>query len=425
MRLQLRVARRTLGVWVLLLFGLVPERAASAVPPMASPATTSSTAASPAADARSVSKDAPSSVDVKAGLEVSAYTDTDNVSVLTPSLSMGVSDATSGYSANGSYLIDVVTAASVDIVSTATPRWTEIRHAGTLSASYKPDAVGGTVAAAVSREPDYLALTGGLMGQVDLDRKRFTLGFGYSLSRNEAGRHGTPFSVYSLVYYQHALQGSLDIVVNRSTEATLIADAILEIGRQEKPYRYVPLFAPNDVPNVPNGASIDQVNALRLPGRVAERVPQSRKRFALSSRLATRGASTTLVGFERLYADDWGLLATTTDVRYIMDIGRRFDVFPDLRFHLQSGTYFWTRAYEGTLNSGVVVAPEYRSGDRENGPLMTGTLGLGGEWLFGGERPESWVLGIRLEGSRTTYFDALFVSKRYAAFTALTLDKVF
>jgi hypothetical protein len=43
-----------------------------------------------------------------------------------------------GCSLHGSYLADIVSAASVDIVSTASPRWTEVRHAGSLSGSEEP-----------------------------------------------------------------------------------------------------------------------------------------------------------------------------------------------------------------------------------------------------------------------------------------------
>ena len=56
---------------------------------------------------------------VTAKSEVSAYADTDAVSVFTPALEGSIKDPLSGWSANGSYLVDIVSAASVDIVSTA------------------------------------------------------------------------------------------------------------------------------------------------------------------------------------------------------------------------------------------------------------------------------------------------------------------
>ena len=62
--------------------------------------------------------------------EVGAYQDTLAVSVLTPSVGLAVESPTAGYNLAGRYLVDIVTAASPDIVATASPRWTEVRHAG-------------------------------------------------------------------------------------------------------------------------------------------------------------------------------------------------------------------------------------------------------------------------------------------------------
>jgi hypothetical protein len=366
-----------------------------------------------------------STIDVKAQSEVGAYTDSDHVSVLTPSVSGAVSDATAGYSVGASYLVDVVTAASVDIVSTATPRWTEIRQAAAAQGTYQPKKIGGTASVAVSSEPDYLSLTAGGGTRFELDSKRLVLGAGYAYSRDEAGRTGTPFSVYSLLLHRHILQGSLAIVVNRSTELTFVLDSTLEYGRQEKPYRYLALFAAAVARAVPNGADIDTINAMRLPGRVAERLPETRQRYAFSTRLASRGASRTFIAFERFYADSWGLIATTTDLRYVFDLGSHFNLHPEARVHLQSGTTFWRRAYVGSVSAGLVQAPEYRSGDRELGPLLSATLGLGSDWLLGNPSDNPWVLGAVVEGTRTAYFDALFISKRYAEFLALTLEKTF
>ncbi len=91
-------------------------------------------------------------------LEMSAYTDTDNVTVFTPSVNASIENVTQGASIRGHYLVDVVSAASADIVSTASGRWTEVRQAGGLEGTYKPRETGFTVAGAMSSEPDYLSL---------------------------------------------------------------------------------------------------------------------------------------------------------------------------------------------------------------------------------------------------------------------------
>src|SRR5271154_5302810 len=80
--------------------------------------------------------DAP--IEVRASSEVAGYSDTDHVAVVTPSVAGHVGNPAAGWSVDGSYLVDVISAASVDIVSTASRRWTEVRQAGHARAAYKP-----------------------------------------------------------------------------------------------------------------------------------------------------------------------------------------------------------------------------------------------------------------------------------------------
>ncbi len=52
-----------------------------------------------------------------------------------------------GWSVDGRYLVDVVSAASVDIVSTASRRWEEVRHAGSLGGDRPTSKLGTTTVA--------------------------------------------------------------------------------------------------------------------------------------------------------------------------------------------------------------------------------------------------------------------------------------
>ena len=101
---------------------------------------------------------------------------------------------------------------------------------------------------------------------------------------------------------------------------------ILENGDQSKVYRYIPMFAPNVAPNVPLGATIDWVNDNRLPERPLEQLPLNRERFALTAQIAHRFDGSTIRLEERLYDDNWVLMASTTDARWIFDLGRRIHV---------------------------------------------------------------------------------------------------
>jgi len=350
------------------------------------------------------------------GGEVAGYGDTDNVWVVTPSVRAAAREPGAGWDANGSYLVDVVSAASVDIVSSASPRWLELRHAGTLGAGYKPGRAGVALSLATSVEPDFVALAGGLTGSYDFARKNVVASLGYFYEHDVAGRTGTPFSVYALRLDRHELTARAEIVLGQSTTLTPALDLQLESGRQEKPYRFLALFDASVAPRVPVGASIDRVNQLRLPGRVAERLPDTRLRWAASARLAHRFERSTLVLWDRAYLDSWGLLGTTTDLRWVFELSRRWSLWPHARFHDQSGVSFWRRAYVGSVSAGTVVVPEHRSGDRELSPLWTLTAGPGVAFDLGSPDPRGASLSLEIEGSYTSFRDALYLEHRWAGF---------
>ncbi len=347
--------------------------------------------------------------------EVGGYADSDHVTVVTPALKAAAS-ASNGLTAQGSYLVDVVSAASVDIVSTASPRWTEVRHAATLGAGYERGNLGASASGAASFEPDYVSLAGGLGASHAFAKRNVLLSLGYSYQHDVAGRTGTPFSVYALRLDRHTVKGRLEIVLARATTLTPAFDLMLESGRQEKPYRWLPLFDADDADSIPDGASIETVNRLRLPGRVAENLPEDRQRYAASARLAHRFQRSTLVLWDRAYLDSWGLLANTTDLRWVFELGPRWSLWPRLRFHEQGAVSFWRRAYVGSVDDGRVVVPRYRSGDRELGGLWTGTLGLGVGWDVAKGLGRSARVSLQVDGAYTDFRDTLYIDDRWSTF---------
>lgn len=368
-----------------------------------------------------------SNVMLGASTEVSGYADSDHVGVVTPQASITVTDPTTGWSGSGSYLVDMISAASVDIVSTASQAWHEVRHAGNVSVGYKPHDFGVQVAGAVSSEPDYLSLTGGATLTMDFDQKNFTGQFGYSYGHDTAGVTGTPFSVFSLKLARHSFNAGLDITLDPSTLLVLIGDVVIENGDQSKPYRYIPMFAPDVASSIPNGANLDLVNARRLPERPREQLPLSRQKFSLTGRIAHHMSAGTIRASERIYADSWGLKASTTDARYLFQIGHRFLAGPHARAHVQSAVSFWKRAYEVHYDpNGKWVVPRYRTGDRELGPMAAFTLGGTAAYYFG-DAPldRAWHLSLDLEGAQDFYFDTLYMTLRYSGLAVLGFGGTF
>ncbi|MEO7332076.1 MAG: DUF3570 domain-containing protein [Minicystis sp.] len=389
-----------------LVAALVSMGEAAAQPPADAP---------PSAPARTASKG--SALDVVVGSDLAAYGDTDHVFIFTPSIAGSVTNPLAGWSVNADYLVDVVSAASVDIVSTASRSWKEVRHAGALGGSYKPGALGVAGTATVSSEPDYLALSMGGNVSQDLFNKSFTWLAGYNYGHEVAGRTGTPFSVFSHLIDRHAFKLGATLLLDRATITSFVGDLMLDRGDQSKPYRFVPLFTPGQ--QLAPGASGAEVARLRTPERPLEQVPLSRERYALSGRLAHRFRASTLRLDERLYLDSWGMKASSTDARYLIDVGR-VEVGPHLRAHAQTPVSFFRRQY--FLGPGYSY-PALRTGDRELGPLVNltagGSVGIG---VGPRARPRSLRLGADLNGTWTRYLDDLYVTQRFSLIGGLSVE---
>lgn len=358
-------------------------------------------------------------------LETSGYMDTDHVNVISPSVAGGVADEVAGWSVNGHYLVDVVSAASVDIVSTASPHWTEVRHAGSLagSVSFEPFTMGAL--GVISREPDYLSLTGGATFGFDLLEKNLSPYFAFSHEADSVGRHGMPHEYWKAKAVNN-VQVGLTGVLGRGTIGSVQWDGSFERGYLAKPYRYVPLFAPGEGARVPAGASIDVVNRLRVNVRTSEQLPTARDRYSFSGHLAHRYEGSTLRLDERLYADSWGVLASTSELRYIIDWGRRLELWPHLRYHVQGAATFWERAYEATPGpGGTLGVPVFRAGDRELSPLQTIVVG-GGVRVKLTEAPGSqWDIVLEVDVGRTHFNDALYIVERRMGYSTLAVEAQF
>lgn len=361
-------------------------------------------------------------VTTRAGSEVAGYSDSMAVQVLSPSVTASVSDEVAGWSVGGRYLLDAVSAASVDIVATASPRWNELRHVGSVDGAYRHDRLSLGAAGSVSQEPDYLALSASVNAAIELFDKNVTPFLAARYGHDDVGRRGLERARW-LDLQRGGVQLGVTWVINRAVIASLQLDADFERGYQAKPYRYIPLFAAGRSAAVPAGASPDQVNALRLDERPLDSLPSERDRYALTGRIAGRLHHITLRVDERLYRDSWGLWASTTDLRAFFDLGTRWLLQPHLRVHSQSSIRFWQRAYEATeAADGSRQPPRYRTGDRELSRLDTWTLGIAAKLRLTQPPQSPWFLQAQLDAAHTHFWDALYVNERWSLFSLLGLS---
>ncbi len=355
---------------------------------------------------------------IRGGLEVASYNDTSEVDVFSPTLFLSAENPTAGWRVGGSYTVDVVSNASPDIVATATRRFDEVRNAGTLSAEVKVGPARVGLDGGVSIEPDYFARTVGASVSADLVNKQVTPTLSYHLSFDTLGRGHTPYDVFSRSILTHTIDAGASIVQSPTTLVVIGATAELEMGDTSKPYRHIPMFSDVIAPQIPRGATPALVGSVRLAPAPFEQLPDNRQRFALLGRWAHRFEASTLRADERVYIDSWGLKASTTDLRYLLDLSKSVRVGPHARFNIQGPVDFWQRAYVATETSDGWTLPKYRAGDRELGPLFGVTVGGGAHLALS----DIFAINVQIDGVYTQFLDHIYVFDRWGLFTATTLE---
>jgi tetratricopeptide (TPR) repeat protein len=362
----------------------------------------------------------------RAGLEMAGYTDTTDVHVLTPGVTAGVSSPTAGWNANVGYLLDVVTAASPDIVSSASKSFKEKRHVISAGGGYKPGNFGAQANANVSSEPDYLSRTLGLSLLGDFRDKMISPKLSFSYTWDTIGRAPMSFDTYSKPFTTVELSPQTTFVLSPTALAVIGFTYQIERGDQSKPYRYIPMF--DDTAAIPRGASIEQVNAERLNVKPLEQLPVERDRYALAARYIKRvGGSATLRVEERLYYDSWQTMATSTDARYMIDVNPTIRIWPHLRAHFQTAANFYKRVPRAKINTDATVdLPAFRSTDRELSTLLTVTAGGGARFTLSREGAKlQYGVTVTADAMYTRYFSALYIQQRLAVYGAVGFDVEF
>lgn len=365
---------------------------------------------------------------VHVGLDASGYTDSTAVHVFSPGINAGVSSPTAGWHVGGGFLVDFVSAASPDIVSEASPVYQETRYAANLSGGSKFGPADLGINGNVSSEPDYLSRTIGASAAVELNDKLITPRVGYNFSSDRIGIRNTPFKQYERNLTTHEIEAGVTFVMSPTTLLVTGLTVQLERGENSKLYRYVPTFTPEIAKQVSPGESIDAVNANRLSIRTRELVPRERNRFSIGARINHRFPNGTIRVEERLYNDNWGIRASTTDARYLHDLGDHLRVWPHLRYHVQTGASFYQLAYPAATDTDNIDLQVFalRTGDRELSPFMAVTAGGGARIALTSEKSAvQYAIIVSGELMYSRYFKALYITARTAVYGTLGFEAEF
>jgi hypothetical protein len=353
----------------------------------------------------------------RGALEVASYNDTLHVDALSPGIQIGFENPAQGWLIGGSAVVDVVSAASPDIVATASRRFDQARFAGTLGGDVKIDVVRLGLTSAISYENDYTGRAVGAVIAADVLDKRLTPSLAYTLGYDTVGIAG---GGYESDVFRHTVDVGASAVLSASTVLVGAGTFVAEDGDQSKPYRHIPFFTSDVAADVPRGATPRAVADARLPITAREQLPDSRLRGAVALGIRHRFEDSTLRADQRVYLDDWGLIASTTDGRFLIDATETTRVGPHVRFHVQGGVDFWQRAYVASAAGFPLSIPEYRTGDRELGPMLPAKVGGSIRQRLG----EALALGLAVDGQYSQFLDHIFVFDRWGLFTASTLELV-
>ena len=341
----------------------------------------------------------PASAGEKAATSVLVYADTDHVTVWKPLASAAAEFGQT--TLRTTLTTDFISAASVDLVSAASPRgYTERRNEAQLGGGY--DFGDGTrldVDGAASREPDFRSQSVSASGSVDWRGRRITTVGSLGLATAATGRAGDDTAWRDRSSRDANLQAS--IILTQET----VLDAIYSLqqlhGYQASLYRYVRLF---------RGDSPQHETA------VTENVPDQRYRHAATVRMRQRWRPD-LFGMcdYRWYADTWGMVAHTASVRATWTLPyAAWTVTAEARGHRQSGATFYQGHY-ATLPE----APLYRTADKELGPLWTLLGGLHLEWSRMLTRTTTLRVDAGADVLHLRYLDHPYLQSRTALLTTV------
>jgi hypothetical protein len=281
------------------------------------------------------------------------YTDSDHTTVVSPLVALS-RDAWSGGTLNAGYVADVVSSASIDVVTNATKKMTDFRSEISAGLTQKLRATTLSGSYIYSVENDYESHNVELGLSQDLFEKNTTLGLGYTLAFNSVGRSGDQ------LFHRHldvnGLSASWTQVLGRSTIGQLSYSFSYNDGFQSSPYRFVPVA--------------------RLEGGIAYKVPETdptiRMRHAavigLNQHLFTDSA---IQADYRFYIDSWGVAAHTIQLRYFVtwkDVTLRIRE----RFYYQGSADFFRPHYD--------TVQQFMTTDRELSTFLSNILGFKISW---------------------------------------------
>lgn len=259
-------------------------------------------------------------------VRTSAYVDDDHTAISTSTVAVRAKP-TPDTILSARYVADAVSSASVDVITAATGRWTELRSEVLGGVAYADGTTTASLDYTYSHENDWDSHTVAIGGSRDLFTHNLTLGGGASYVDNHVGRRDDAnFSAR-----MNVLGGAARAVWvgGRHDIFTASYELSRATGYQVSPYRYAFVADPSNVP-------------IAFP----ETAPDTRTRHAVTVRWnhhVLRDA--VLRSHARAYGDDWGVRSLTTGTELVVGM-EPWEFAVNARLYAQQHARFYQDVYD-------------------------------------------------------------------------------
>ncbi len=290
----------------------------------------------------------------------------------------------------GNYYVDMVSSASIDVVTQASP-YTEERTQWSLGMDYLRGNTSMNLTYITSVESDFDAKTFGFSVSQDMFGDLTTLTLSYAYGNDIVGNVSDPTFEEENTRQHYGI--GLTQILTRNMIASLNFETITDEGFLNNPYRSVRYFDPN----VALGYSWEPE---LYPGTRTSNALGLRLKYYLPYRAAIEGEY-------RYFADTWDINSHTASIAYTQPFGK-WTFTGKYRFHDQTGAHFYSDLLPRS------EATNFRGRDKELSPLTSHTFRVAASYQF---IDESNAWGFVKKGSISASLNVLSID--YSEFTDL------
>jgi hypothetical protein len=291
----------------------------------------------------------------------------------------------------GNYYVDMVSSASIDVITTASP-YTEEREQFSLGMDYLHGNTTMSLGYTSSVESDFDATTYNLSISQDMFGDLTTLTLSYALGDDVVGRSDD--EAFSRDNTRQHYGIGLTQILTRNLITTLNFETITDEGFLNNPYRSVRYADPGNALGYSYEAEL-------YPHTRTSNAVGLRARYYLPYRAALQGEY-------RFFTDTWDIESHTASVSYVHPMDDwTFTV--KYRWHDQTGAHFFSDLFPRS------EATNFRGRDKELSPLTSQTLKLAASY-------EILSDGWRFIDKGSINFSIDFLTVDYHEFRNLTAD---